>query len=165
MTRRRRSRRGHPSIVDTGEIPECPYCQKPSVMVGGDVIYPRRKDLKHKRFWLCAGCRAYVGCHPGTSVPFGRLANAMLRQAKMDVHAAFDHFWRDGEYTRDGAYAELARRLRLTPEECHIGLFNIEMCADAIQACEEWESGAGLKPESEVARETRILLQESIIKR
>lgn len=61
--------------------PTCPYCGKDSVLVNGHVIYPHRPDLLEKKFYWCKPCDAYVGCHPGTANPLGRLANAELRRA------------------------------------------------------------------------------------
>ena len=121
--------------------PKCPYCENPSVLVTGDTIYPLRSDLRHKLFWLCRPCDAYVGCHPigngdGTK-PLGRLADAPLRKAKMSVHAALDPLWKDGLLTRRMAYHHLAVKLGIPPKECHIGWFDIRTCERAVEVCKE----------------------------
>jgi len=115
--------------------PDCPYCGKPSELVGGDAIYPHREDLYNKRFYRCAPCKAYVGCHPNTEKPLGRLANAELRRAKMDAHKAFDSTWKSGALSRSQAYRWLAESLEIPADECHIGMFDVEACHKVIEAC------------------------------
>lgn len=114
-------------------IVNCDYCQQPAQLVGGDRIYPHRPDLAHKRFWLCANDNAWVGCHPGTERPLGRLANTELRQAKMDAHAAFDPLWKSGRMKRKEAYAWLAKQLGV--ERIHIGESDIETCHRIRDLC------------------------------
>ena len=115
--------------------PKCPYCGARSALVKGQVIYPRRPDLFSKFFYQCAPCDAYVGCHPtGTGkIPLGRLANAELRRAKSDAHAAFDQLWRNGNMSRHQAYKFLARELGLAASETHIGMFDLNQCKRVVK--------------------------------
>lgn len=121
----------------------CPYCDRHAELVGGDVIYPHRHDLAHKKFWLCTPCNAWVGCHAhgDGSHPLGRLANAELRAAKQSVHAVFDPLWstpaRMRARRRKAAYAWLADHLGISRKRCHIGHFDIETCNRAAQICRE----------------------------
>jgi len=115
--------------------PDCPYCGKPSQRVTGEIIYPHRRDLWSKKFYQCAPCRAYVGCHPKSDKPLGRLANAELRRAKMDAHRAFDPIWKNKSKSRSEAYAWLARQLDIPGEECHIGMFDVDMCRRVVDIC------------------------------
>lgn len=108
--------------------PVCPYCRSRSQLVYGNIIYPYRKDLHSLKFYQCAPCDAYVGCHRNSGVPLGRLANAQLRTAKMSAHTAFDPIWKTGLMTRSGAYAWLAKMMRMNPEDCHIGMFDVDQC-------------------------------------
>lgn len=120
----------------------CPYCQSKSKLVGGDVIYPRRPDLKSLKFWHCTPCDAYVGCHKegarvetkngleisdGT-IPLGRLADAALRRAKRTAHAAFDPIWSNGLMKRKSAYSWLAKEMKINVHDCHIGDFTVAQC-------------------------------------
>ena len=118
----------------------CPYCKGAAELVGGYVIYPHIPSLYGQKFWQCAPCGAYVGCHrpnvgygDGTR-PLGRLANAALREAKSATHALFDGLWQDGDMTRKQAYAWLSSEVGL--EQAHIGDFDEETCAKAMAACE-----------------------------
>lgn len=111
----------------------CNYCQQPAQLVGGDVVYPHRRDLYGLRFYYCNPCGAWVGCHPGTTRPLGRLANAELRQAKVEAHAAFDPLWRSGRKKRKEAYAWLAQQIGV--ERIHIGECDVETCRRVVEIC------------------------------
>lgn len=116
---------------------KCPYCDGFAEPCGGDVIYPHRPDLYAKNFYICVPCDAYVGCHPGTTKPLGRLANAELRAAKSDAHVYFDLIWQSGELTRTEAYAWLAEQLSITTDQCHIGMFDVDMCKRVNDVCKK----------------------------
>ena len=129
----------------------CDYCGRAAELVTGDALYPGRDDLRHLQFWRCGPCRAHVGCHrkgaivriQGGSVtsdgtmPLGRLANAELRLAKGRAHAAFDPLWKDGEMSRHRAYRWLAKQIGIAPDDCHIGMFDLEQCRAVVRAVRE----------------------------
>lgn len=115
----------------------CPYCNKEARLVTGDVIYPHREDLYEKYFYLCSDCYAYVGCHPETEKPLGRLADAELRKTKMFAHKFFDAIWKSGKMRRKEAYNWLADKLKIKVENCHIGMFDVETCKRVIEICNE----------------------------
>jgi hypothetical protein len=110
----------------------CEYCRGHAELVGGSAIYPHRPDLDRLRFWRCAPCDAYVGCHPGTENPLGRLANAELRAAKIRAHDAFDPLWKSRKIRRSEAYRRLAKHLGIDDRDCHIGMFDVETCARVV---------------------------------
>lgn len=131
------------------EAPTCPYCGKQSEQVGGQRICPHRPDLYGKNFYLCEPCGAYVGCHAGTDKPLGRLADAELRAWKSRAHAAFDPIWQaryerkraaDPKYkkamARGGRYKALAKLLGINGADCHIGMFDVELCRRTVEICE-----------------------------
>jgi hypothetical protein len=119
----------------------CDYCHRPAKLVNGSVLYPHRHDLVGKKFWHCANCNAWVGCHPrsrkhnqdGTE-PLGRLANAELRKWKQAAHAAFDPLWKSGDMTRTEAYAWLADALGVSVANMHIGMLDVDGCHAVIAA-------------------------------
>lgn len=113
----------------------CDYCGNPAPLVTGREVYPHRPDLYAKRFYRCQPCGAWVGCHPGTRRPLGRLANAELRRAKMVAHEAFDPLWRNGSGNRTSRYRWLAEQLGIKPEDCHIGMFDEAMCRRVVDVC------------------------------
>lgn len=76
-----------------------------------------------KLIWECVSCDARVGCHPGTRRPKGGLANAELRKARQEAHAAFDPLWQKMKYSggqspRSKAYKVLAARMNMSPRKC-----------------------------------------------
>lgn len=114
--------------------PVCPYCTRAAKLVKGDTIYPKRENLFSLNFWLCEDCWAYVGCHAkgygqgSGKKPFGILANKQLRAAKSSTHRLFDPLWQKGKMKRPEAYKWLAAKLGIKFDECHIGMFDLEMC-------------------------------------
>lgn len=116
--------------------PTCPYCGKRSDLVTGKDVYPRLRRLAGKNFYRCAPCDAHVGCHPGTTVALGRLANAPLRRVKMAVHSVFDLKWRSGHMKRKEAYGWLAEQLGIDRNDCHIGMMDMEMCKRVVEVCQ-----------------------------
>lgn len=121
----------------------CPYCCQSAALVYGNIVYPHREDLFSKKFYLCQSCGAYVGCHDGTDVPLGRLANAELRRAKMKVHAEFDILWKNKWLSRTKAYAWLAEELGIPASLCHVGMFDVETCNRAVVACQKLRLSKG----------------------
>jgi hypothetical protein len=132
----------------------CPYCQGPAELVTGEYIYPHREDLYDLQFWSCEPCDAYVGCHKAGAwtydavgrkvfsdgtLPLGRLANEELRAAKKRAHAQFDPLWNEQPRryeARLAAYAWLAKALDIPVSDCHIGEFDVDMCARVVQVCQ-----------------------------
>lgn len=118
--------------------PICPGCNEPAELTDGTVIYPHRRDLSKHRFWRCAGCGGYVGCHPGSDRALGTPADGPLRSHRSLVHAAFDPLWRVNGgrkffRSRTRAYAWLAEAMGLPADQCHVGMFDHERCALALQ--------------------------------
>jgi hypothetical protein len=133
--------------------PICPHCKQPSVLAGGDVIYPNWKDRHAQFFWQCAPCGAYVGTHKNTKPPLGIPANDELRQARILLHNRMvDPLWRTAVesvgYTpedpkarkiimntaRSRVYEFLAWKLGLDRDECHVAEFDLDMCRRAWRA-------------------------------
>lgn len=116
---------------------KCPYCGGEAELSGGHKIYPHRPDLADLKIWACLPCDAWVGTHKNSPEhkPLGRLANAELRAAKRAAHAAFDPLWKSGQMSRKKAYALLSEKMGLTPEETHIGMFDVEQCKSVIILC------------------------------
>jgi hypothetical protein len=122
--------------------PACPYCGEKAEKTTGAVIYPHLRQLARKVMYRCQPCEAWVGCHDGTDKPLGRLANAALRKAKQDAHAAFDPIWQElaasgmsRSRARSTSYAWLADALGIATRDCHIGLFDEDVCQRVVAVC------------------------------
>ena len=121
----------------------CPYCGEKAQLVRGARVYPGANMTAHyymKWFWLCEPCRAWVGTHKDDPryTPLGRLANAELRRAKQQAHAAFDPIWKHGAMTRERAYKWLARAIGRPDCAVHIGEMDVEACVEVVRVCTTW---------------------------
>jgi len=106
--------------------------------VTGDVIYPRRPDLKRLKFYHCGPCDAYVGCHKKDGKPLGTLANKELRAWRKLTHDAFDPMWMDyGRNFRQEAYKWMSNVMRIDKSKAHIAMFDIDQCKELINHVEE----------------------------
>ncbi|WP_298128442.1 zinc-finger-containing protein [Ferrovum sp.] len=112
---------------------ECPYCDNQAELVQGKEIYPYPGSPQNGMYWLCRPCKAWVGTHKNSPrfAPKGSLANAELRRARQEAHAAFDVIWTENLMSRAEAYAWLARELGVQVKRCHIGFFDVVQCVEA----------------------------------
>ena len=92
--------------------------------------------------YLCRPCHAWVGVHKGTSKALGRLANKELREAKKAAHATFDPLWKrkmkqgyKKHVARGKGYKWLSQQLSIDPKDCHIGMFDVDMCEKVVEIC------------------------------
>lgn len=130
----------------------CPYCNSIATLESSTRVYFGRD---FGLLYLCSNypeCDAYVGVHKGTTRPLGRLANEELRHWKKKAHAAFDPLWKlklikrkreRGEgykkvYARGSGYKWLAEKLGIDFRDCHIGMFNVDMCKRVVEICEPY---------------------------
>lgn len=129
---------------------KCPYCHSFATLEKSSKVYGKDYGF----MYICTNfpsCDAYVGCHPGTKKPLGRLANSELRYYKKLAHAHFDPLWKRklairikerGKYkkswARGSGYKWLGEQLGLKLEDCHIGMFDIETCKKVIELCKPY---------------------------
>jgi hypothetical protein len=74
------------------------------------------------------------------------LANAELRAAKSRAHRAFDALWKakirkescHKAQARGAGYKWLAEKLSIPREECHIGMFDVALCARVVDVCKPY---------------------------
>ena len=107
------------------DLTRCLECGHHAEPVTGDRIYPHRRDLRAKRFYLCA-CGAYVGAHRDSGEPLGHPVGAEGRKARMAAHDAFDPLWRSGRMSRSEAYKWLAEQLGQPASKTHISWMTAE---------------------------------------
>lgn len=109
----------------------CPYCNKPVEFLSDSSEIYHGKN--YGPVYICRPCQAWVGCHKGTDKPLGRLADKELRNLKIALHDEFDSIWKSGMMKRKDAYQWLAGELGITVDDCHIGMFDNEMCRKALK--------------------------------
>lgn len=127
----------------------CRYCKHPAALLRlGDAGYPYQRD--YGPVWTCTPCQAWVGCHPGTEKALGGLANAELRAAKMEAHAAFDPLWKrkiarencSKSQARRAGYRWLSEQLGIPYEKTHIGYMNLDECRKVVEVCTNFRKAA-----------------------
>lgn len=122
---------------------KCPYCGAEAHLKDASFIYHTTQSKKWGKVWVCDNfpeCNSYVGCHEGTEIPLGRLANERLRTLKKEAHRQFDPIWKSGLMSRREAYKWLADMLNIPLDECHIGMFDIKMCQKVIHLCKRQDN-------------------------
>ena len=114
----------------------CPYCDSIPELADTAEIY---NGVSFGRMYICRKCGAYVSCHFGTDTPKGRLANAELRQLRIEAHEVFDAIYKlkykRGRYQ---AYYWLSKELQRPFDYTHIGMMDEETCRKVIRICKEY---------------------------
>ena len=128
--------------------PPCLHCQTAAEvrLVKGSKIYPTKKYLHHKKFWLCSTCGAYCGCHDQSFKPLGYPADYATRQARSRLHnERLDPLWRSSTKGKRAArrtevYSYLSIRMGLNRDDTHIGMFTLEQCRAAWRLLGKFKS-------------------------
>ncbi len=117
----------------------CPFCRSSVSLIDSATIY----GCSYGFIYLCdayPSCDAKVGCHPGTIIALGTLANKELRRWRSLAHRKFDPLWQFGVFSsRQAAYKWLSKAMRLPLEKTHVAMFNIRQCQRAIASIEAFK--------------------------
>lgn len=126
------------SLILSGKV--CPYCSKETKFIDSEIIY----GISYGMIYFCGPCDAYVGVHKGTDKALGRLADKELRKFKKRAHYFFDQIAKtdlinkvwpvfiEDVSNRKKAYMWLSQQLNVPIDECHIGMFDENMCRKVI---------------------------------
>lgn len=96
------------------------------VCKSSNVHFTHIAELKWRQFgewpyvYFCFDCKAAVGCHTGTRLPFGKMASSDIRKLRVEAHSKFDILWKSGKVARTDAYQKLATELNIKLTDCHI---------------------------------------------
>lgn len=135
-------------IVPGAEHPtlKCPTCQAPAILLPASSIYSQARFTVKGMFWACKNypsCDCYVGCHSGSDVALGTMADKRTRDKRKQAHSLFDKLWYKKQVkekitkteARRAGYLWLAQQLGIPTSECHIGRFTAEQCERVIELC------------------------------
>ena len=103
----------------------CPECGKSMVL----------RISKYGFFYGCEmfpKCKATHGAHRKTGKPLGNPANKETKEWRIKAHDVFDKMWKNDEMNRKAAYRWMKKTLKITPEDAHIGKFDLDMCKRLI---------------------------------
>lgn len=112
----------------------CPYCGAPAELRPGTYLLKNRS--REEWFYVCSRypkCDSYVGVIQGTLEPKGTMADAHLRNKRIEAHRVFDAIWKGGLMTRKNAYRWLRETLGLPDCQTHIGYFSTYLCDVVIR--------------------------------
>lgn len=113
----------------------CAYCNEPTTFYkDSSIVYS--KD--YGPIWACLKCRAWIGCHPGTNKPLGRVATKKLRALKIEAHKHFDRIFTYKIMKRSKAYWWLSEQLQIPKRYTHIGMFGEETCKKVISLSKDF---------------------------
>lgn len=165
-------------LIASGKIVEhvvaCGECGRPMKLVG---VWA--EDGALGIFYGCSGypdsCKSTHGAH-ADGTPYGIPGDAATRAARIRAHDAFDRLWKGAPslydlddlpdaqkpgkirslqaLARRRAYAWLADRMKLPPESCHIGAFDVVTCELVAMLCARsgpsevrtWAKASGIAP-------------------
>lgn len=116
----------------------CRYCGSRIRLVPAKQVLgasAKRLGMENEYLYQCQNCNARVGCHKGTDLPLGNVANETLRLKRMETHRVFDHFWKSRHMSRNNAYKWLSQQLRIPMAETHIAGFEMDQCQKVIELC------------------------------
>lgn len=109
----------------------CRFCNGTVELVNKSIFYGGRQ-YGWPLAYACSSCGARVGCHPGTNIPLGTLADKATMAARKAAHEAFDPLWRDkGPGARSRAYKALGAALGT--RAAHISWMDAHECLKVCQ--------------------------------
>jgi ssDNA-binding Zn-finger/Zn-ribbon topoisomerase 1 len=130
---------------NNGEVGDIKPSGDPICFCGSGMAF---RNSDHGGFYGCVKypkCDGLVGAHKKTGEPLGLPAPTWVRQIRHELHEIFDDLWDNRLYvkkmSRNQAYNWLAEELGIEEHECHIGMFDSETCARAIEAVEKKLAG------------------------
>ena len=118
----------------------CPYCGAPAVCRPASAVYGNTLRQKGSYLYLCSrypACDAYVSAHKKDRRPMGTLADGNLRHKRILAHRALENLRRERRMEKWAVYVWLQGKLKLEPEQAHIGMFPEQMCDQVISLCRE----------------------------
>jgi len=124
-----------------GEIGDLKPSGDPICFCGAGMQF---RTSRHGGFYGCARypeCDGLVGAHRDTGAPLGLPAPQWVRQIRHELHLIFDDLWDNRSFvnkmSRAHAYNWLSDELGIAEHDCHIAMFDSEMCARAIEVIEK----------------------------
>lgn len=121
---------------------KCRYCDH-EVMFHDDSSF-LYNGKNYGPVWACSNCDAHVGCHIGSSDPYGEVADQELRNLRRLCRKFIDYLWQK-KMSRDNisktkakklAYAWLEQQLKITP--CHAVTLEKDQCVEFLKVCEPY---------------------------
>lgn len=117
------------------------YCHCGSIasLRSNSLLY-NGKEYGNGRAFICdcfPDCKGSVGTHPDGR-PLGTIPDEATKVLRRQIHAEIDPLWKNREdrskkRNRSSVYGWLRRILKISPQKCHIGMFNEQDCLRALE--------------------------------
>lgn len=102
----------------------CPYCRSSDIKLMTQTEFYGR-EYSGAKMYVCQKCRARVGCHKGTEIPLGPLADSELIELRKKIHAIIDTQWKNPT-ERSEMYHKLAEEFGMEKNKFHVGFLKNE---------------------------------------
>jgi len=106
----------------------CPYCMKRSELV------TNQWGMKY----VCTPCMASLTVPDGSSIAYGRLANAKLKQLQQEAQEAMVAMWTQGNIPKRKVYQSLMDKYNIPKEYSNVKCFSEKTCGDIIRWSSEF---------------------------
>jgi len=122
-------------MMDKDNAPYCGQCG--SRMVLKETSRYQYADGTNRKFWGCVRypeCSGTVGSNANGKA-LGIPGSGPTKKYRIEAHKALERRLRGSAkgIFRGDLYRTLAKEMKIDPQECHIGMFNIEQCKKAIR--------------------------------
>lgn len=112
------------------------FCGSEATLQSNAIIYGR--EYGNGKMYICNRypvCTGAVGIHPNGK-PLGTMVDESTRKLRRKVHSIIDPLWkqqaRSKRKARGSVYGWLQRITGLSPKQCHVGMFDAEMCIEVL---------------------------------
>lgn len=125
------------------EYPVTCFCGSPAHLLPNSLLY-NGKSYGNSKAYICdrfPECRGSVGVHPNGK-PLGTIPDEHTKSLRRKLHAIIDPLWQNQAYqsrrkARGQVYGWLRHIMQMTPDECHIGMFDADTCVQAMEKIRE----------------------------
>lgn len=102
----------------------CPYCGGKAILRQSQFLFGDNiKKNTSSHYYVCNNypkCNTYIPCCQGNFAPYGKLANAHLRQRRTIAHRYIDLIVDNEIMFQRNVYSAISSKLNLTMENSHI---------------------------------------------
>lgn len=111
----------------------CGDCQAiMTLMVSERYTYDNGNPRPYYRCSRFPHCRGTHSAHPDGS-PMGTPADEVTKRLRHRAHVAMGKLQKERRWNTNGMYMWLGKKMGLTKEACHVGLFDAEQCNLVMQ--------------------------------
>lgn len=82
----------------------------------------------NKGVWACPVCGDKVGCHGGSDIAFGSVANQATANIRRKLHVKIDTLWKEGILTRTEVYENISSLLGVHRCYAHVAMLGYNQC-------------------------------------